>query len=201
MPPKRRVEAAEDKKEIPPAKKTKKEKIKETVNHSEEWLTDWWIEEWIDWLKNDWQDHHCHHVIILNTISKRQDGSDLFRILHTKSFSKFTEASVYYVIAVCWSHGTTLLFPWSCILCMLSWLVYIGSNSLRVCQHNNQVYVFCVTINTESPSSKFLSAVADLHSKILEAHLPSRSNFLHFHAIFDKFWPINMLAPPRKSWS
>ena len=37
-------------------------------------------------------------VIILNTISKRQDGSDLFRILHTKSFSKFTEASVYYVI-------------------------------------------------------------------------------------------------------
>ena len=42
-----------------------------------------------------------HHVIILNTISKRQDGSDLFRILHTKSFSKFTEASVYYVIAVC----------------------------------------------------------------------------------------------------
>ena len=33
-------------------------------------------------------------VIILNTISKRQDGSDLFRILHTKSFLKFTEASV-----------------------------------------------------------------------------------------------------------
>ena len=49
-------------------------------------------------------------VIILNTISKRQDGSDLFRILHTKSFSKFTEASVYYVIAVCWSHGTTSPF-------------------------------------------------------------------------------------------
>ena len=36
MPPKRRVEAAEDKKEVPPAKKTKKEKIKETVNHLEE---------------------------------------------------------------------------------------------------------------------------------------------------------------------
>ena len=36
MPPKRRVEAAEDKKEVPPAKKTKKEKIKKTVNHSEE---------------------------------------------------------------------------------------------------------------------------------------------------------------------
>ena len=36
MPPKRRVEAAEDKKEVPLAKKTKKEKIKETVNHSEE---------------------------------------------------------------------------------------------------------------------------------------------------------------------
>ena len=35
MPPKRRVKAAEDKKEVPPAKKTK-EKIKETVNHSEE---------------------------------------------------------------------------------------------------------------------------------------------------------------------
>ena len=36
MPPKRRVEAAEGKKEVPPAKKTKEEKIKETVNHSEE---------------------------------------------------------------------------------------------------------------------------------------------------------------------
>ena len=36
MPPKRRVEAAGDKKEVPPAEKTKKEKIKETVNHSEE---------------------------------------------------------------------------------------------------------------------------------------------------------------------
>ena len=36
MPPKRRVEAAEETKEVPPAKKTKKEKIKETVNHSEE---------------------------------------------------------------------------------------------------------------------------------------------------------------------
>ena len=36
MLPKRRVEAAEDKKEVLPAKKTKKEKIKETVNHSEE---------------------------------------------------------------------------------------------------------------------------------------------------------------------
>ena len=36
MPPKRRVEAAEDKKEVPPAEETKKEKIKETVNHSEE---------------------------------------------------------------------------------------------------------------------------------------------------------------------
>ena len=36
MPPKRRVEAAEDTKEVPSVKKTKKEKIKETVNHSEE---------------------------------------------------------------------------------------------------------------------------------------------------------------------
>ena len=36
MPPKKRVEAVEDKKEVPPATKTKKEKIKETVNHSEE---------------------------------------------------------------------------------------------------------------------------------------------------------------------
>ena len=35
MPPKRRVEAAEDKKGVPPAKKTNKEDIKETVNHSD----------------------------------------------------------------------------------------------------------------------------------------------------------------------
>ena len=71
----------------------------------------------------------------------------------------------------------------------------------RVCQHNNQVYIFCVTINTESRSSTFLSAVADLHSKILEVHRPSRSNCLHYHAIFNQFWPINRLAtspPPRE---
>ena len=36
MPPKRRVDAAEDKKEVPPAKEAKKEKIKETINHSED---------------------------------------------------------------------------------------------------------------------------------------------------------------------
>ena len=36
MPPKRKVEAAEDKKEAPLAKKTKKEKTKETAKHSEE---------------------------------------------------------------------------------------------------------------------------------------------------------------------
>ena len=36
MPPKRRVEAAEGKKEVPPAKKTNKENMKETVNHSED---------------------------------------------------------------------------------------------------------------------------------------------------------------------
>ena len=36
MPPKRRIEAMEDKKEVPLAKKTKKEKIKETVDHLEE---------------------------------------------------------------------------------------------------------------------------------------------------------------------
>ena len=49
-------------------------------------------------------------VIILNTISKRQDGSDLFRILHTKSFSRFTEASVYYVIPHSVSRGITSPF-------------------------------------------------------------------------------------------
>ena len=36
MPPKRKVEAAEDKKEALPAKNTKKEKTKETAKHSEE---------------------------------------------------------------------------------------------------------------------------------------------------------------------
>ena len=36
MPTKRRVEAAEDKEEVPPAEKIRKEKIGETVSHSEE---------------------------------------------------------------------------------------------------------------------------------------------------------------------
>ena len=36
MPSKRKVGAAEDKKEAPPAKKTKKEKTEETAKHSEE---------------------------------------------------------------------------------------------------------------------------------------------------------------------
>ena len=46
-------------------------------------------------------------VIILNTISKRQDGSDLFRILHTKSFSKFTEAlSTHHSMCITWYNIT-----------------------------------------------------------------------------------------------
>ena len=36
MPPKRKVEAVEDKTKAPPAKKTKEEKTKETAKHSEE---------------------------------------------------------------------------------------------------------------------------------------------------------------------
>ena len=39
-----------------------------------------------------------------------------------------------------------------------------------------------------------LLAVADLHSKILDN--PLQSNFLHFNAVFGKFWPNNRLAPP-----
>ena len=35
------------------------------------------------------------------------------------------------------------------------------------------------------------SAVVDLHSKILDA---PPSNFLHFHAVFGKIWPNNMLV-------
>ena len=36
MPPKRKVEAVEDKTKTPPTKKTKEEKTKETAEHSEE---------------------------------------------------------------------------------------------------------------------------------------------------------------------
>ena len=39
-------------------------------------------------------------------------------------------------------------------------------------------------------------AVADLHSKILDARPPSRSNFLHFHTVYGEIWPNNRLAPP-----
>ena len=48
-------------------------------------------------------------------------------------------------------------------------------------------------------------AVADLHRKILHAH--PRSNFLHFHAVFGKFWPNNsfgtpvrLMPPPLLGW-
>ena len=45
-------------------------------------------------------------------------------------------------------------------------------------------------------------AVTDLHSKILDAPFPSRSNILHFHAVFKKFWPNDRLpsATPPPSW-
>ena len=49
-------------------------------------------------------------------------------------------------------------------------------------------------------------AVADIHSKILDAR-PPWSNFLHFQAVFGKIWSNNSLAVPlglapqsRKSW-
>ena len=39
-------------------------------------------------------------------------------------------------------------------------------------------------------------AVADLHSKILDAPPPRGSKFFQFHAVFGKFWRNRMLAPP-----
>ena len=42
----------------------------------------------------------------------------------------------------------------------------------------------------------FSSAVADLHSKILDARPPWGSKFFQFHAVFGKFWQNRMLAPP-----
>ena len=38
--------------------------------------------------------------------------------------------------------------------------------------------------------------VAYLHSKVLSAPPPPKSNFLHYHAVFGKFWPNNRLGPP-----
>ena len=72
-------------------------------------------------------------------------------------------------------------------------------------------------VTTRAPSYQFAMArgkklvllpVSDLHSKILDARPPFfRSNFLHFHSIFGKFWPNNRLAlpfwgvaPSVKSW-
>ena len=43
-------------------------------------------------------------------------------------------------------------------------------------------------------------AVANLHSKILDAHPPWGSKFFQFHAVFGKFWQNRMLAPPLGSW-
>ena len=39
-------------------------------------------------------------------------------------------------------------------------------------------------------------AVADLHSKILDARPPRGSKFFQFHAVFGKIWQNRMLAPP-----
>ena len=36
--------------------------------------------------------------------------------------------------------------------------------------------------------------VADLYGQNLTAHLPSRRNFHHFHAVFRKIWPNNRWA-------
>ena len=42
-----------------------------------------------------------------------------------------------------------------------------------------------------------MAAVADLHSKILDAPPPPRgSKFIQFHAVFGKIWQNRMLAPP-----
>ena len=38
-------------------------------------------------------------------------------------------------------------------------------------------------------------SLVDRHSKILELHFPSRSNFLHFDVVFGRFWSNNRLAP------
>ena len=43
-------------------------------------------------------------------------------------------------------------------------------------------------------------AVADLHSKILDARPPWGSKFFRFHAVFGKNWQNRMLAPPPGSW-
>ena len=55
-----------------------------------------------------------HHVIILNTISKRQDGSVLFRKLNTKWFSRI-KASMYYVMhCVVKLYHRQMLYQLSC---------------------------------------------------------------------------------------
>ena len=41
-----------------------------------------------------------------------------------------------------------------------------------------------------------MNALADLHSKILDARPPRGSKFFQFHAVFGKFWQNRMLAPP-----
>ena len=43
-----------------------------------------------------------------------------------------------------------------------------------------------------------VNAVADLHSKILDARPPppGGSKFFQFHAVFGKIWQNRMLAPP-----
>ena len=43
-------------------------------------------------------------------------------------------------------------------------------------------------------------AVADLHSKILDACPPRGSKFFEIHAVFGKIWQNHMLAPLLGSW-
>ena len=42
--------------------------------------------------------------------------------------------------------------------------------------------------------------MVDLHSKILDAHLPSCSNFLHFNTVFRNIWLNSRLVPPLWGW-
>ena len=60
--------------------------------------------------------------------------------------------------------------------------------------------IACMFLHDGPQILEFTAAVADLHSKILDARPPQGPKFFQFHAVFGNFWQNRMLAPPPGSW-
>ena len=104
-----------------------------------------------------------------------------------------------------WSTGSTLSQHTECkLLCLFTvpWRIQSTSSRTDPLFFPISPEKTMKSINIRSDESWAHLAVADLHSKILDA-LPSQSNFRHFHAVFGKKCSriIGWCPPLAKPWS